>query len=199
MMTIMQKHTDRKAQTHERIVEVASRAIRRGGYGGVGVADIMKEAGLTHGGFYAHFPSRDAMLVEAMDRAGRDSGEGFADRVAQRRADGESAFAALVNTYLHEAHLGATERGCVIAALVSEMPRQHDAVLDAARRRVQAFIEMVRDALPEGSDPEVAALAAASLIGTLQLARTLGGKSGRTLLAGARQALIEQYAPARRR
>ena len=55
----------RKEATHERIVEVAARAIRRSGYGGMGVADIMKEAGLTHGGFYAHFASREAMLAEA--------------------------------------------------------------------------------------------------------------------------------------
>ena len=53
----------RKELSHERIVDAAARAIRREGYAGVGVADVMKEAGLTHGGFYAHFPSRDAMLA----------------------------------------------------------------------------------------------------------------------------------------
>src|SRR5438477_10629395 len=60
----------RKEATHERIVETAARAIRRSGYGGAGVAEIMKEAGLTHGGFYAHFESREGMLAEAADRAG---------------------------------------------------------------------------------------------------------------------------------
>ena len=61
------KPTDltRKEVTHERIVEVAARAIRRTGYGGTGVADIMKEAGLTHGGFYAHFASKEALVEEA--------------------------------------------------------------------------------------------------------------------------------------
>ena len=69
------KRTDlsRKEATHERIVEAAARAIRRSGYGGTGVADIMKEAGLTHGGFYAHFASREAMLAEAADRAGAEA------------------------------------------------------------------------------------------------------------------------------
>src|SRR5881275_360115 len=62
-----------KEATHERIVEAAARAIRRSGYNGTGVADIMKDAGLTHGGFYAHFPSREAMLAEAADRAGSES------------------------------------------------------------------------------------------------------------------------------
>src|SRR5881275_2433634 len=77
MMVIMQKPAvrtarSRKEVTHDRIVDSASRAIRRSGYGGTGVADIMKDAGLTHGGFYAHFASREAMLTEAADRAGAD-------------------------------------------------------------------------------------------------------------------------------
>ena len=59
----------RKALTHERIVDTAARAIRRGGFSGVGVADIMKEAGLTHGGFYAHFKSKDELVETALQHA----------------------------------------------------------------------------------------------------------------------------------
>src|SRR5215207_4934634 len=71
------KHTDQrqaaaKEASHDRIVSVAARAIRRSGYSGTGVADIMKEAGLTHGAFYAHFASREAMLAEAAGRAGAE-------------------------------------------------------------------------------------------------------------------------------
>ncbi|WYX24985.1 helix-turn-helix domain-containing protein [Achromobacter xylosoxidans] len=80
----------RKELSHDRIVEAAARAIRREGYAGVGVADVMKEAGLTHGGFYAHFPSRDAMLVAAMERAGRDGAARMAQGMARRRAEGAS-------------------------------------------------------------------------------------------------------------
>ena len=65
----MNESTDRKQRSHERIVDAAARAIRQRGYAGVGVADVMKEAGLTHGGFYAHFPSRDALIVAALERA----------------------------------------------------------------------------------------------------------------------------------
>src|SRR5512141_1510192 len=65
--------TRSKEATHNRIVDAAARAIRRSGYNGTGVADIMKDAGLTHGGFYAHFASREAMLAEAADRAGSDA------------------------------------------------------------------------------------------------------------------------------
>ena len=77
--SVKQKTVGRKEITHERIVEVAARAIRRSGYDGTGVADIMKEAGLTHGGFYAHFASREALLAEAADRAGAET-VGLSDR-----------------------------------------------------------------------------------------------------------------------
>jgi AcrR family transcriptional regulator len=90
----------RKEDTHERIVSVAARAIRRQGYAGVGVADVMKEAGLTHGGFYAHFDSRDALLVEALERAGRESFEAVARGAQQRAGKGVSAWRSLVETYL---------------------------------------------------------------------------------------------------
>src|SRR3954452_16473621 len=92
--------SSRKQETHERIVDVAARAIRRNGYAGVGVADVMKEAGLTHGGFYAHFDSRDALLVEALERAGRESAEAVKRAVDRRAARGVSGFRALVDAYL---------------------------------------------------------------------------------------------------
>src|SRR3954469_24662808 len=78
-----------KEATHERIVSVAARAIRRSGYGGTGVSDIMKEAGLTHGGFYAHFESREAMLAEAARKACAESAAaaaGFMASVPPRKA-----------------------------------------------------------------------------------------------------------------
>src|SRR3954467_12146989 len=111
----------RKQETHERIVDVAARAIRRHGYVGVGVADVMKEAGLTHGGFYAHFDSREALLVEAVERAGGKSLA--AARAAEMRArKGISAFRSLVETYLADDHLASLETGCPIAALGCDMP-----------------------------------------------------------------------------
>jgi AcrR family transcriptional regulator len=195
MTIIMKAASDRKTQTHERILDVAARAIRRGGYHGVGVADIMKEAGLTHGGFYAHFASRDAMLVEAMQQAGGASALRVAGQLAEREARGESSFAALVNIYLHDTQLGSTESGCVVAALASEMPRQAEPLLSGARERVQHLIRMVRDAMPEGS-PDDAAVVAATMVGALTLARTLGGRGGRSLLASTRASLHAQYGSA---
>src|SRR5205814_4435696 len=103
-----------KEATHERIVEAAGRAIRRSGYNGTGVADIMKDAGLTHGGFYAHFPSREAMLAEAADRAG-----GEAVTMMQRLAASlppQLVLPAMMEAYLSKEHVQGIETGCAIAA-----------------------------------------------------------------------------------
>src|SRR5215212_8462694 len=105
----------RKEASHERIVETAARAIRRSGYSGSGVAEIMKEAGLTHGGFYAHFDSREGMLAEAADRAGADT-VAFLARVAAA-APPKKALEAMLRTYLSKEHLAGAETGCAVAAL----------------------------------------------------------------------------------
>lgn len=186
---------DRKQQTHERILDVASRAVRRGGYQGVGVADIMKAAGLTHGGFYAHFASRDALLVEAIDWTGRHNTSSLRARMAQLQGQGASPFEALVTAYLGEAHLANPEQGCVVAALASENPRQSAEVQAAAARRARALVTGVRTALPEGVPAAQAQVIAATLVGALQLARTLGGDEARALLAQTREALLQAHPP----
>ena len=183
----------KKELSHARIVDVAARAIRRAGYHGVGVADIMKEAGLTHGGFYAHFPSRDAMLVEAMQRAGQDNLATLAEAMERRIRKGATPFSALVEAYLHDTHIGKTEDGCIVAAMASEMTRQEDAVRDEARRRVAAMVALVQSALLDDENAGEAQLVTATMVGALQLARTLDGKAGRDLLAKTRKELIARH------
>ena len=123
----------RKEETHERIVQAAARAIRRHGYAGVGVAEVMKEAGLTHGGFYAHFKSRDELLVEALARAGSDSGAHIARAAQTRQARGVSMFRAFIDSYLSETHLRSMDTGCPVAALGSDMARQSGGVRQRRR------------------------------------------------------------------
>ena len=184
----------RKEQSHERIVDAAARAIRRAGYSGVGVADVMKEAGLTHGGFYAHFPSRDALLAAAMERAGQDGAARMAQGMARRRAEGASPLRAWVETYLSDVHLTGCERGCPVAALASEIPRQSEDVREAAASRVQRLLEAVQQVLPADAGDHAAAAVLSTLVGALQLARALGDNpSGRAVLASARQAVLDQY------
>lgn len=184
----------RKELTHERIVETAGRALRRSGFEGVGVAEVMKEAGLTHGGFYAHFASRDALLIEALERAGADGTTRIAHAITRLLAKGLSPFAALVTSYLSESHLNSTELGCPVAALCADMPRQSDDVRQAAAQRVQNMIAWVAQALPEGTDPALAASITSTMVGALQLARAAGdGPHGKAILTSTRQHLLAQF------
>ena len=164
----------RKEATHERIVEAAARAIRRSGYGGMGVADIMKGAGLTHGGFYAHFASREAMLVEAADCAGAESVAALTRVVAA--APPQEALPALVRAYLSKAHVEGAETGCPLAALGSEMPRQAAKVRRAATRRMKEVIDLVARQVSDRGKAgahEHALVTVATMVGALVLVRAV--------------------------
>lgn len=190
----MNSRPGRKELTHERILDTAARAIRRAGFHGVGVADIMKEAGLTHGGFYAHFPSRNALLAEALDRAGQEGAASLTKGLVSRQGRGASPFRALVESYLSERHLGSAENGCPVAALASEMPRQAAEVRQAAAQRVRGLVKTAERALPRDADADAAKVVASQLVGALQLARALGDNAeGRAFLAASRRALLAQY------
>jgi AcrR family transcriptional regulator len=194
----METTPSRKQLTHERIVDTAARALRGSGFHGVGVADIMKQAGLTHGGFYAHFPSRDVLLAEALERAGRDSQERLQRSIAAGEARGWSRLRALVEGYLSERHLKSPESGCPVAALASEMPRQSDEVRETAAKRVVSLLAAVEATLPPDPVEGAAATIASQLVGALQLARALGDNAqGRRHLAAARRSLLEQFEPSR--
>lgn len=179
MMRIMRKEktnirTAAKEASHERIVDAAARAIRRSGYDGTGVADIMKEAGLTHGAFYAHFASREAMLAEAADRAGSESNAAAANVIAAARP--EQALQALMQAYLSKEHLESIETGCPISALGSEMPRQSPEVRSAATRRIKEMIDLIARQFPDWGQPaahERALVTVATMVGTLMLARAV--------------------------
>jgi AcrR family transcriptional regulator len=178
MMRIMRKainiRSAAKEASHERIVDAAARAIRRSGYDGTGVADIMKEAGLTHGAFYAHFASREAMLAEAADRAGAQSNAMAASVVAA--VPPEQSLRALVQVYLSKAHLEGIESGCPISALGSEMPRQSPEVRRAATLRIKEMIDLVSRQFPDWGQPgahERALVTVATMVGTLVLARAV--------------------------
>ena len=169
-----QQKTSRKEATHERIVDAAARAIRRSGFDGTGVADIMKDAGLTHGGFYAHFPSREAMLTEATMRAGADSAAKLSRVVAA--APEQQALQALLEAYLSKTHVEKAEHGCPVAALASEMPRQAPEVRHAATQRIKEMIDLVARQSPhwgQADAHEHALATVATMVGALTLARAV--------------------------
>lgn len=179
MMIVMKKDTNkpnassRKEITHTRIVETAARAIRRSGYDGTGVADIMKEAGLTHGGFYAHFASRDAMLAEAADHAGEET-IAIAKRIFAE-VPGDQGLQALMQVYLSNEHMANIETGCSFAALGSEMPRQAPEVRKASTCRIKEMIALIKSRLSgqQANKDEKALVMLSTMVGTLLLARAV--------------------------
>ena len=194
----MDSKPSRKQQTHERILEVAARAIRRVGYDGVGVAEVMKEAGLTHGGFYAHFKSRESMLAEAVAFAARSSNRGIAQEVQASVNLGVPPLQALIATYLSELHLEHVEDGCAVAALGCEIQRQSGEVRAASIAGVQALLKSVSDKLPahlcSQEREHEAGVIVSTMVGSLQLARALGNNpQGRALLAASRSELLARH------
>lgn len=195
MMVIMKKSitqrntSNRKELTHTRIVETAARAIRRSGYDGTGVADIMKEAGLTHGGFYAHFSSRDAMLAEAADKAGEET-VAIAEHVFANVPE-DQALQALMNAYLSNEHMANIEKGCSFAALGSEMPRQAPEVRKASTCRIKEMIGLIKNKLAgETNAYEKALVMMSTMVGTLLLSRAVDDN---TLSDDFRQAALKHY------
>ena len=168
--------SSKKEQTRERILRAAARAIRRHGYEGVGVAEVMKDAGLTHGGFYAHFASRNVLLAAAAGQAGIESAESL-QRALAKAKPGEELMA-LVDTYLSDRHVKAADQGlgCAIAAAGSEVPRQCPDVRRAVTRRIKDLIGLVERQSPAWGKPAAHQRAmgvVATLVGALMLARAV--------------------------
>ncbi|MEQ1684824.1 MAG: TetR/AcrR family transcriptional regulator [Burkholderiaceae bacterium] len=163
-----------KDATHERIVSVAARAIRRSGYDGTGVADIMNEAGLTHGAFYSHFASREAMLAEAAGEACAESAVAAAEIAAS--APPGMALKTMLAAYLSREHVEHVEAGCPLAALGSETSRQAPEVRRVATRHVKATIDLLARQSPDWGQPaahERALVALSTMVGAVMLARAV--------------------------
>ena len=179
MMSIMRQTTPNaraaaKDATHERIVSVAARAIRRSGYDGTGVADIMKEAGLTHGAFYSHFASREAMLAEAAGKACAESAAGAAEVAAE--APPGMALKSMLAAYLSREHIEQLEAGCPLAALGSETSRQSPEVRRVATRHIKATIDLLARQAPDWGQHgahERALVTLSIMVGAVMLARAV--------------------------
>ena len=178
MMRIMRKSSNArsaaKEASHERIVRTAARAIRRSGYDGTGVADIMKESGLTHGAFYAHFDSREAMLAEAVSQACAESADVVTEVVNSVPA--EKSLEAMLRSYLSKEHLENPEVGCPLAALGSETSRQTGDVRRVITHHIKAMVDLAARQLPDWGQPaahERALVTVATMVGALLLARAV--------------------------
>ncbi|MCW4116805.1 TetR/AcrR family transcriptional regulator [Aurantimonas sp. MSK8Z-1] len=181
-----------KAETHRRIVEVASRRFREKGIDGIGVADVMKEAGLTVGGFYKHFASRDELVREALGEAYG----GWSALVAEgERAGQPVSFADIAGDYLSERHRQGKGGGCPFAALAPDIARCDEKTRGEATAELERAIEVLTDVRggkgDDASRRRAAIVAYATLVGAMTLARIPeGGALGEEILSAARETLL---------
>lgn len=158
-----------KADSHERIVKAASRRIRRDGIDSVSVAELMNQAGLTHGGFYRHFDSRAELVAEAIDAALAQGSQRIQAAVKQ---GGPEALAAIIDGYLSRVHRDKPETGCAVAALPADIARTDARARAAYSRQVRRYIDVLAELTP-ARDSDEAHLILAALVGALALARAV--------------------------
>jgi TetR/AcrR family transcriptional repressor of nem operon len=178
----MRVSREKAAENRERIVETAARLFRENGFDGVGIDAIMKEAGLTHGGFYGHFASKDELAAEAVTRA------------LERNAENECRFTdlgALVADYLSERHRADRANGCAVAALGTDMARQCAGVRRGLTAFLRGQLDRIADLVKDGTAAhrrKRAIATLAGLYGALTLARAVDDPAlAREILAAARE------------
>ncbi len=165
-----------KAKTHKRIVQIASKRFREDGLAGVGVAEVMKEAGLTVGGFYKHFDSRDDLMAEALSVA-----LGRLKRQMDAAASGGPplTYSTVVDDYLSEGHRDKPGVGCPISALAGEIARSDKRTRSLATEGIRSDIQVITGlitALIRGKDKAARAkaiLTFSALVGAVELARVV--------------------------
>jgi TetR/AcrR family transcriptional repressor of nem operon len=162
-----------KAASHERIITAAAARIRRDGIDAMSVSDLMSEAGLTHGGFYRHFRSRDELVEEAVDAA---LAHGARRAEAASSIGGTPAITAIIDGYLSPLHRDKPETGCAVAALPAEIARSSARARQSYARQVRRYLDLLVD-LGASSDQESerddALLILSALVGALSMARAV--------------------------
>lgn len=184
---------DQKLTVRERVTRAAAHRFRGDGLAAVGVRQVMAEAGLTHGGFYRHFGSRDELVAAAVEDAAHATLGHLQSAIEGAHED--KRLDALVGAYLAKRHCKAMANGCAAAALAPEIARQGQ----SARRRFlaqnEAIVILIADCLPRGGTAEQRLLRATSLfalmMGALQLARIACDEDpSATTLGAARQSAL---------
>jgi TetR/AcrR family transcriptional regulator, transcriptional repressor for nem operon len=182
----MPRGTAHKARAHARIVEAAARAFRERGVVTVAIADVMRAAGLTHGGFYAHFPNKDALVAEATTRGLTEARRAFVADAATARP--EAPLREIIRRYISRHHRDHPAEGCAMPALAAEIAREPGEVRHAFTTALESFIDQLVEYIP-GATPEARRDAALALIagmaGAVALARAVDDPalSDRLLLA----------------
>jgi TetR/AcrR family transcriptional repressor of nem operon len=177
-----------RRRTHSRIVENASYGLRQNGAKGLSVADLMKLAGLTHGGFYNHFESRAALVGEAIAFA-MDQMTARWKKLANGKANGER-FEALIADYLSPRHRDSPKHGCALPALAADVarssPSERRALASKLAKMIDVFVELLPDETPQQAR-QIATGAIATMVGSMVLSRAVGaGKLSDSILDAGR-------------
>jgi TetR/AcrR family transcriptional repressor of nem operon len=166
-----------KAETHKRIVKIASKRFREDGLAGIGIAELMKEAGLTVGGFYKHFDSRDDLVAEAVGSAFG----GWKRRVDAAASGGPPvSYAKLIDDYLNHAHRDNPGTGCAFSALAAEIARSGKQTRALATEQIRNDLQLIASLLPGKSKRAArskAILTFSALVGAMSLARAISDEA----------------------
>jgi TetR/AcrR family transcriptional regulator, transcriptional repressor for nem operon len=195
----MRYSREHKQETHARIVRKASVRLREKGAHGIGVADLMKEAGLTHGGFYAHFDSREALVIEAFNYAMDRATAHWRKTAAQIPAD--KRLSNIIETYLTAQHRDDPGHGCAVPTLGAEIARESLKTRRAFAAKLEEMIDMIADQIPgvpRKAARKQAAATLATMMGTLVLSRIAGnGEFSDEILGAGREAVLARTKPAK--
>ena len=166
-----------KTRTHKRIVSIASKRFREKGLAGFGIADLMKEAGLTVGGFYKHFGSRADLVAEAVNAAFG----GWQRRLDGAKSGGRSvSLAKLIDEYLNETHRDNPGSGCAFSALAPEIARSDKRTRSLTSEQVRSDVQLIATLIP-GRDKRAARSRAifivSALVGAMSLARAVSDEA----------------------
>jgi TetR/AcrR family transcriptional repressor of nem operon len=184
-----------KAASHDRILDIAAAQLRRSGVDSVAVAELMKEAGLTHGGFYRHFNSRDVLITEAAQRA---LSQGSARAIAAADLGGKRGYMAVVNGYLSAQHRDHPESGCAVATSAQDVARIGGAARAAYSQQVREYLTVLEGLIDKQGSPagrREAVLTLSVLVGALSMARAIDDPAlSEQILADAAAALTDLIA-----
>jgi TetR/AcrR family transcriptional regulator, transcriptional repressor for nem operon len=171
--TYMKVSKEKMAEHREKILKSAAKQFREQGFDNISVAEVMKEAGLTHGGFYGHFTSKQDLAIQAATRAMENSVDKWGKVMATAEGDPVEAF---INQYLSPRHRDASGTGCFYAALATDIVRQPSPLKRAATTGLEQFLDLIGRNLPAGSKSnrrQQAIKVFASMLGAMILARTV--------------------------
>jgi TetR/AcrR family transcriptional repressor of nem operon len=200
MGPFMRYSREHKQETHARIVKKASVRLREKGAHGIGVADLMKEAGLTHGGFYAHFASREALVIEAFAYAMDRSTERW--RKVAEQTPPDKRLATVVETYLTAGHRDDPGHGCAVPTLGAEIARESLKTRKAFATKLEQMIDVMAGQIldvPRNAARKQAMAALATMMGSLVLSRIAGsGEFSSEILRAGREAVLGGPAAAKK-